>query len=339
MQALAVDWHKAEKPFSGNGLLEVPVTEHVTAEIRAPRTVAEGTYRCSTPLIRPSKLTSKENGGVGKELSEGWNLNFSIGCPHACSFCYVDAIVKRFGKSRYGDIVLNRWGDYFLIPENLDEAIEKTRWERWAGKEVMMSSTHDPYLPKLAKKARQILEHALAAGVRICLQTRSFLVTRDFDLLEEYHDQVRLQVSIATLNKDLARAIEPRVPSPERRFEILRRAKEHGLITGVILAPIFPRVSLREDFVEDMRAMAIQLAEIEPDHVYGESLHVRGDNVRLIEESLGEELFLGRGFDRAAEKVFYRELRAVGLSGTWWPEANGHRRGKPDPLQSVPRSS
>ncbi len=291
----------------------------VRVEIRVPPEVVEGTYRCSPPLIRPSRLTSKENGGVGKDLSEGWNLNFAVGCTHGCPFCYVDAIHKRFGEGRYGPAVLNKWGDYFLVPNNLDEAINRTPWARWRGKEAMMSSTHDPYLPKLARAARNILEHALPAGVRICLQTRSFLVTKDLDLLAEYKDQVRLQVSIATMNRELARMIEPRVPPPEARIGVLRRAKAAGLTVGVILAPIFPPTATRPDFAADIREMANQLAEIQPDHIYGESLHVRGENVNLLEEALGEEVFLGRGFDRAAERIFNRELASVGLSGTWWP--------------------
>ncbi|MFQ5911363.1 MAG: radical SAM protein [Thermoplasmata archaeon] len=282
--------------------------------------MAEGTYRCSAPLIRPSRLTTKDNGGVGKNLSEGWNLNFAVGCTHACPFCYVDSIHKRFGNGRYGNIVQNKWGDYFLVPENLEDAIRRTPWHRWAGKEVMMSSTHDPYLPKLSSAARTILEHALPSGVRVCLQTRSFIVTQDLDLLAEYEDQVRLQVSIATMNKDLSRKIEPRVPTPEARLEVLRRAKSKGLSVGVILAPIFPPTSTRPDFVEDLREIAVRLKEIGPNHIYGESLHLRGENLRLVENALDEEVFLGRGLDRAIERAFHSELAQVGLQGTWWPE-------------------
>lgn len=289
-------------------------------QVRVPDEVEEGEYRCSPPLIRPSKLTTKENGGVGKNLSEGWNLNFAVGCTHACPFCYVDSIHKRFGLGRYGNSVQNEWGNYFLVPKNLDEAIESTPWQRWAGKEVMMSSTHDPYLPKLAKFARRILEQALPSGVRICLQTRSFLVTKDLDFLAQFREQIRLQVSIATMNRDLARKIEPRVPTPEARLEVLRRAKTHGLNTGVIMAPIFPPTSTRPDFVSDIEALAAELGRIRPDHVYGESLHIRGENVQLIEEALEDKIFIGRGFDKAAERVFHRELEAVGLEGTWWPE-------------------
>lgn len=285
-----------------------------------PQDVSEGTYRCSPPLIRPSKLTTKDNGGVGKNLSEGWNLNFAVGCTHACPFCYVDSIHKRFGNGRYGAIVRNRWGNYFLVPENLDEAIDKTSWRRWAGKEVMMSSTHDPYLPRLAKAARKILEHALPAGVRLCLQTRSYLVTKDLDFLAAYKDQVRLQVSIATMNRELARKIEPRVPSPRARLQVMRKAREAGLSVGVILAPIFPPTSERPDFVTDLYDLVRELEDIRPDHVYGESLHIRGENIRLTEDALGQPVSIGRGFDQAAERVFHQELGRVGLRGTWWPD-------------------
>lgn len=295
--------------------LESPLTP---SDTRVPVGTIEGSYRCSIPLIRPSKLTREENGGVGKDLSEGWSLNFAVGCTHGCPFCYVDPIHKRFGASRYGPIVKQRWGDYFLIPENLDEAIRKTPWSRWSGREVMMSSTHDPYLPKLREASRAILEQALPAGVRVCIQTRSFLVLEDLDLFQEYRDQIRLQVSIATAMPEFARLIEPRVPLPSRRLEVLRRGKDAGLRVGVILAPIFPPVQARPDVVKDLDLLAGELAPIEPDHIYGESLHIRGPNVRLTEEVLGERLTLD-GFDSVAGFHFRRALRGVGLTGTWWP--------------------
>ncbi len=287
-------------------------------KLSVPAGVAEGSYVASIPLIRPSKLTSKSRGGVGKELSEGWCLNFAVGCTHACPFCYVDAIHKRFGK-RYGDLPQLKWGDYFLVPSNLDEAIEKTPWNRWAGKEVMLSSTHDPYLAKLAPHAREILEHALPAGVRFCVQTRSVLVLKDLELLTEYAPQVRLQVSIATLSRDLSRKVEPRVPPPERRLDLLEAAAAAGLEVGVIIAPVFPVCSLRPDIKDDLQQIARRLKGINPNHVYGESLHVRGRNVELVEDAIGEPLRLTNGFDRGVEILFREALASVGLRGTWWP--------------------
>jgi len=183
----------------------------------------------------------------------------------------------------------------------------------------MMSSTHDPYLPILAGAARKILEHALPAGVEVCLQTRSFLVTKDIDFLSDYDGQVRLQVSIATMDRSLARLIEPRVPPPEARIEVLRRAREAGIRVGVILAPIFPPCTHRPDVIADLRAMAQALEDIQPDHIFGESVHVRGQNLRLLEAALSESIHLTPGFDRGISKVFHEELGKSGLRGVWWP--------------------
>src|SRR5207245_3908479 len=119
----------------------------------------------------------------------------------------------------------------------------------------MMPSTHDPYLPKRARPARKILEQALPAGVRLCIQTRSYLVTRDLEYLARFPSQVRVQVSIATFDSELARRIEPRVPPPRARLEVLRKAKDLGLAIGVILAPILPELSIRPDVGEDLREM------------------------------------------------------------------------------------
>src|SRR5207249_11945553 len=90
---------------------------------------------------------------------------------------------KKNRSTTYGQAVLHRMGNYLPLPGNLYEANESPPWKKWRGKEVMMSSTHDPYLPTLAHAARRILEHALPAGVDVCLQTRSFLVTKDIDFL------------------------------------------------------------------------------------------------------------------------------------------------------------
>jgi len=292
----------------------------VPPQIRVPTGVVSGTYQASVPLIRRSRLTSRDNGGVGKQLSDGWCLNFAVGCTHACPFCYVDEIHKRFGQGRYGKAVLEKWGDYLLVPTNLDEAIERTPWTKWAGVEVMMSSTHDPYLPTLAAWARKILERALQAGVEVCLQTRSFLVVKDLNLLARYANQVRLQVSISTMDTALARLIEPRVPPPAARLEVLRRAQDAGLDIGVILAPVFPPNRVRPDVPADLEAIAQALGAIQPDHIYGESLHVRGRNLQLLEQALGEKIRLTRGFDKGIAKAFHQSLRKAGLRGTWWYE-------------------
>ena len=284
-----------------------------------PLGVVSAPYTITPPLIKRSKLTYVERGGVGKGLSDGWALNFVIGCTMGCRFCYVDDIHKRWSYQRVGDIVFEEWGNYLALPSNLEEAIDETPWERWKGKEVLLSSTHDPYLPVIYKWTRKILEKALPAGVHLCIQTRSPLVERDFDLLKEYASQVRLQVSIATYSQELSRLIEPRVVLPERRMAILEKAKAEGLDTGIIIAPVLPPNKLRPDVREDLELIIKDLKRIEPNHIYGESLHRRGLNIVYLEKILGEEIIL-KGFDKIAGKLYYSLLKKYGLKGKWWYE-------------------
>ncbi|GAA5420511.1 hypothetical protein Stok01_02474 [Sulfurisphaera tokodaii] len=300
------------------------LTEHYTLDIfifnRDVRKVSFGEYEIKPPLVKPSKLTYVEKGGVGKELSDGWAVNFAIGCIHACPFCYVDNIHKRFTVTRVGDIIQRPWGMYFLKPKNIDEAIEKTPWRKWRGKVIMMSSTHDPYLPQLYPIPRKILEKALPAGVKFLIQTRSVLVIKDFDLLSRYKNQVILQMSIATLNEKLSEVIEPRAPRPKSRLEVLRKAKELGLKVGVIIAPVFPPNKIRENVEEDLDEIMRELAEIGVDQVFGEMLHVRGMNMEYLESLLGEKIVVDAEKDYLLGKMFKALLLKYNLKGKWWYE-------------------
>ena len=273
-------------------------------------------FMIKPPLVKRSRLTKRGPNATGKDLSSGWVVNYAVGCTHGCVFCYVDSIHKRFNPYKLDTSPL--WGQYFYVPSNLWQAIVQTPWHRWRGEEVLMSSTHDPYLPQLYKYTRAILERALRVGVRIRIQTRSMLVLKDLDLLERYRDRVIVQVSIATMNQEFARLIEPRVPSPEKRLMILREAKKRGLETGVIIAPIFPPNKHRPNLEEDLESIVSRLAEARVDRVYGETLHIRGQNMRYIQQALGEPIHVGREFDQYVERLFYKLLDEYGLKGEYW---------------------
>jgi DNA repair photolyase len=299
--------------------------------------VSYGYYEIKPPLIKPSALTASKS---GKELSDGYALNYAIGCTHACRFCYVDAIHKRFTRSRLlkkekekekedgkntnaiadASIITDRpWGMYMLIPtkESFWYALMNTEWYRWKDKEVMLSSTHDPYLPELYDYTRKILETSLPYGVRYCIQTRSLLVRKDFDLLLRYKEQIRLQYSIMTLNLTLYRLLEPRVPSPYTRLRLLKEASTLGLKVGVIIAPIFPI----EGWKEDLEMLFKELSTINGNiTVYGEILHRRGSNLRYIKElgiSIPEDL---EDFDRQVGSHFEALLAKYNLEGRYWYE-------------------
>ena len=275
-------------------------------------------YRVKPPLVKPSRLSA---GGSGKALSNGWAVNFAVGCLHGCPFCYVDSIHKRFNPYRLSEEVVKRpWGSYFLTPANIDEAIRETPWWRWRGQLVLMSSMHDPYLPQLYPIPRKILEVALPHGVRFLIQTRSTLVLRDLDLLGRYREHVVVQVSIATLDERLASLIEPNVPPPRSRLEVLKKAKEAGLKVGAIVAPVVPRPGVEAD----LEAVVRELARVGVDQVFGEMLHARGDNLARMRAALGW-LKIDAEADRRLGQLFTKLLRDYGLRGQWWYEYESKR--------------
>ena len=105
--------------------LQVGCDNMETSDIHCTNLEKTGNYRISPPAVKPSRLASKEKGGVGKDLSEGWGINFSLGCTHGCIFCYADQIHRK----RLGTLVSGiPWGRYFFIPRNFDEVLVKTQF-------------------------------------------------------------------------------------------------------------------------------------------------------------------------------------------------------------------
>lgn len=260
-------------------------------------------------LITPSALSKEKS---GKALSTGWALNFAKGCTHGCLFCYVQRIAELWRLP-------GEWGSYLHVKPRLEEEIANTPWHRWRGEVVLMSSTHDPYLPELYfphKWPRRILEAALPHGVGFNVLTRSTLALQDLGLFVKYRQQVRLMSSIPTLDDAFARVTEPRAPPPVARLAMLRKAKEVGARIGVVVAPIIPRAGWRQDLDKLFRVFA----ELEPDVVFGEMLHARGSNLVVMRQRGVQFWAPTRELDRLVGTYFEMLLVEYGLEGGYWYE-------------------
>lgn len=280
-----------------------------------------GTFSSNSPLIRKSKITTKEKGGIGKELSDGYALNYCVGCANGCPFCYVDEIVQRFHAKRLG-LEGQQWGSYMLLREDLEDTIAHTRWERWKGKEVMLSSTHDPFHPEIYEHSLRILELALPAGVRFCIQTRELAVEKALPFIASYANQVRLQFSIATDYEQLRKKLEPRIHSTKARLVVLKRAVDMGIPTGVIIAPIMPPCDERRWVQDDLNRLAARLAIIRPNLIYAEAFHARGRNLDQVNRLFhtGWTTNTLKRWDPMAEEMFFKAMEKRNLHGVYWRE-------------------
>ncbi|MEM3457629.1 SPL family radical SAM protein [Thermofilum sp.] len=268
-------------------------------------------------LVKKSALTKRDS---GKDLSTGWVVNFAVGCTHGCLFCYVQRITEKLNPWKLPEAVFKEgWGSYLYVYDNLHEAVEKTQWWRWRDEVVLMSSTHDPYLPQLYfphKWPRRILEAALPHGVKFNILTRSALALQDLDLFVQYRMQIRLMYSLPTLDDELARTTEPNVPLPSVRLVALRKAKTAGARIGVIVAPIIPRFGWERDLTRTISAVA----GLEPEIVFGEMLHPRGSNLELMARKGVEFLRPNKAWDERIGRLFEQLLAEYGLKGEYWYE-------------------
>ena len=89
---------------------------------------------------------------------------------------------------------------------------------------------------------REILEVLEARGHPVGIVTKSALVTRDIDILSRMAERglAKVALSVTTLDRMLARTMEPRAATPTKRLEAIRKLSEAGIPTSVMLAPIIP---------------------------------------------------------------------------------------------------
>lgn len=112
---------------------------------------------------------------------------------------------------------------------------------------IAIGANTDCYQPLERKYriTRQILEVLAECEHPVTMVTKSALVERDLDILGPMAEKnlVRVFVSIGTLDRELARKLEPRAASPQRRLDILKALKKHNVPCGVMVAALIPALN------------------------------------------------------------------------------------------------
>ncbi|HEX2039001.1 MAG TPA: radical SAM protein [Acidimicrobiales bacterium] len=179
-----------------------------------------------------------------------YTINAYRGCSHACTYCFARPTHEYLGL----DI-----GDDFerklVVKVN---AVERLRAElrspRRHGDHIAMGTNTDPYQRAEGKYhlTRGIVRVLGEAGNPFSILTKSTLILRDLDVLLEAarHTDVRVNLSISTLDEAVWKASEPGTPHPRRRVEAVRRLNEAGIPCGVLVAPVLPGLSDRPEQLE-----------------------------------------------------------------------------------------
>jgi DNA repair photolyase len=186
-----------------------------------------------------------------------WSINPYVGCEFGCTYCYARDthkwVEERRGSEPAGQQEsLPDWEAFerrILVKTGVAEVLARTLDPARLGRQSLVIGTAtDCYQPaerrfRLTRQILEVLLHYRALSISII--TKSPLVTRDIDLLQQLgrRHQVSVDISLATADPKLARRLELRSPVPAARLRALRRLTEGGVHAGLLIAPIVPGIT------------------------------------------------------------------------------------------------
>jgi DNA repair photolyase len=174
------------------------------------------------------------------------SINPYRGCEHGCIYCYARPAHAYMGLSPGIDFETK----LFFKPDAaqlLEKELSKPGYKPMP---IHIGGNTDPYQPAERKLGitRAVLEVLDRFGHPVTVITKSALIVRDADILARMaaRDLVRASISITTLDRKLARAMEPRASTPDRRFWAVKELTRLGVPVGVNFAPCIPGLNDHE---------------------------------------------------------------------------------------------
>jgi DNA repair photolyase len=198
--------------------------------------------------IQAKKLLSAVKPGTDNWFGLRYNLNLYRGCQHGCIYC--DSRSTCYGIKNFSDI---------LVKENALELLEKEIRSKRERGTIGFGSMNDPYMPleKELKLTRQALQIINRHHFPVHLITKSNLVVRDIDILQEISRvYAAISITITTTDDSLSELIEPGAPVSSERFKALKSLSENGIYCGITLMPVLPFLTDQPENIEKLVHMA-----------------------------------------------------------------------------------
>jgi DNA repair photolyase len=189
-----------------------------------------------------------------------YSLNPYSGCSFGCTYCYAAFFSRDKDK-------MDNWGYWVSVKENAVLLLQKFRKKPLLDKTLYLSSVTDPYQPieKDLSLTRQILQELIDYHkVRLVVQTRSPLVTRDIDLLKKF-DVVQVNMTITTDSERIRKVFEPYCPGNKQRIKAIREIHDSGVGACITMTPLLP-VEDPHQFAKDLLETGITRYIIQPFH-------------------------------------------------------------------------
>ena len=180
---------------------------------------------------------------VSPDIPFDRSLNPYAGCEHGCIYCYARPTHAWLGLSPGLDFETR------LYAKTNAAQLLRAELSRpgYVPTLIALGANTDPYQPieRDYELSRALLGVLSAFNHPVGVTTKSALVTRDIDLLAPMAAKGLASVfmSIGTLDPALARVMDPRAPSPQRRLDAVRKLADAGIPVGVLVSPIIPAIN------------------------------------------------------------------------------------------------
>ena len=179
-------------------------------------------------------ITRNDSPDIGFDRS----INPYRGCEHGCIYCFARPTHAFLGLSPGLDFETK-----LFAKTNAAEALERELADpKYRVRTMAIGTNTDPYQPieRRYRIMRRILEVLSETNHPVGIVTKSALVLRDLDILKPMAEPglVKVALSVTTLDRKLARAMEPRASTPGKRLETIARLNDAGVPTSVMVAPV-----------------------------------------------------------------------------------------------------
>lgn len=200
-------------------------------------------FKTEVQVERPrSVITRNESPDIPFDRS----VNPYRGCEHGCIYCFARPTHSYMGLSSGLDFETK----LFAKPEAPKLLARELAKPGYKPRTIAIGTNTDPYQPieREWRIMRQILEVLDAANHPVAIVTKSALVLRDLDILSSMAERglAKVGLSVTTLDRKLARTMEPRASTPTKRLEALKALSEAGIPTSVLVSPIIPALNDHE---------------------------------------------------------------------------------------------
>jgi DNA repair photolyase len=174
------------------------------------------------------------------------SVNPYQGCEHGCVYCYARP------SHAYLDLSPGLDFETRLFAKPNAAALLRAELARpgYACEPMALGTNTDPYQPieRDWRITRSLLEVLAECEHPFTIVTKSALVERDLDLIAPMaaKGMARVHLSVTTLDRALARTLEPRAAAPHRRLQTIATLAAAGVPTGVLVAPLIPQLNDRD---------------------------------------------------------------------------------------------